>query len=293
MKLLRSSKSRIYRLNHHSKRNYRPLQIGAAVLVVVACSYMLGLHSNIASKASGSPEAGGLPETSRSLPTLTNPDQTPISLGGTRKIDSIANNTTLLSLATATHANVTTTVFWVGEPADSDNDYINNAMSAWDEHWETHYGGYDSPTARNGYAPSAFTPQENPFYFALPYTDFDSQGTHKDTAADCLAYTTNANDRYSWCKNIWIAIIHGASTAYAQWEDVGPFEEDDSNYVLGTSAPKNQFGTKAGLDVSPAVRDYLKLNDVDHTSWHFVTATEVPNGPWKQRVTTSLGSSLY
>ena len=36
----------------------------------------------------------------------------------------------------------------------------------------------------------------------------------------------------------------------------------------------------AGLDVSPAVRDYLGMNDTDVTDWKFVDFAEVPNGPW-------------
>ena len=36
----------------------------------------------------------------------------------------------------------------------------------------------------------------------------------------------------------------------------------------------------AGLDVSPAVRDYLGLNDTDMTDWRFVEFSEVSRGPW-------------
>ena len=36
----------------------------------------------------------------------------------------------------------------------------------------------------------------------------------------------------------------------------------------------------AGLDVSPAVRDYLGLNETDVTDWRFVEFSEVPRGPW-------------
>jgi len=36
----------------------------------------------------------------------------------------------------------------------------------------------------------------------------------------------------------------------------------------------------AGLDVSPAVRDYLGLNETDVTDWKFVEFKEVPRGPW-------------
>jgi hypothetical protein len=35
------------------------------------------------------------------------------------------------------------------------------------------------------------------------------------------------------------------------------------------------------LDVSPAVRDYLRLQPTDTTDWQFVEARDVPPGPWK------------
>lgn len=187
------------------------------------------------------------------------------------------------------HENVMTTVFWVGEAADSENAHISNVPSAWDEQWQISYGGYDDPNHRNGFSPAAFTPRENPFYFALPYNDLDEEGRRRSTARDCLQYTPSTNDHYSWCKNTWIAIVYGNKTAYAQWEDVGPNEENDPDYVFGTAKPKNTFGAKAGLDVSPAVRDYLGLDGDNLTSWAFMPANKVPDGPWKAVVTSSPG----
>jgi len=305
MNLLHSSKSRIYRLNQRRRPNYRPLQALASVLVVVAFGSLLTVYYG----PSGNIEHGGRWHVSNFIPTLRNLSQLPFSPRDFNRHNSSAYNTgndssviipgtgttgTIITPAIPlTHTNIVTTMFWAGEPADGDNGHISNVPSAWDEQWETHYGGYDDPNARNGYAPSAFTPLENPFYFALPYNDFGPQNKRQPTANGCLAYALNTNDRNSWCKNVWIAITHGSSTVYAQWEDVGPYGEDDAAYVFGTAAPKNQRDAKAGLDVSPAVRDYLKLEDVDHTTWHFVAPTEVPNGPWKTHVTTSLGSSLY
>jgi hypothetical protein len=183
------------------------------------------------------------------------------------------------------HENITVTIFWVGEPAGPDNANISNAESAWDGNWQTHYDGFDDPDHRNGYYPAGFTPSENPFYFALPYNDLDDNGDRKPTANNC----PNVGASVSWCKNAWIKITKGSKTVYAQWEDVGPLKEDDVAYVFGTAAPANRWGAKAGLDVSPAVRDYLGLADVDKVSWTFVSAAEVPSGPWKQIVTTSAG----
>lgn len=184
------------------------------------------------------------------------------------------------------HENIITTIFWVGEAADASNDYISNAESAWDGNWEANYGGYDNPNSRNGYYPAGFTPKENPFYFALPYNDLDANGNRKPTAGNCPNAGASA---VSWCKNAWIKVVKGDKVVYAQWQDAGPSEYDDMAYVFGTAAPKNTWGAKAGLDVSPAVRDYLGLADVDRTSWGFVSAGAVPAGPWKNIVTTNPG----
>lgn len=184
---------------------------------------------------------------------------------------------------------VTTTVFWVGEQSGPDNGYIANYASAWDETWQLHFGGVDSDISRDGYNPTGFTPKENPFYFALPYSDFTNSGKRKSTAKYCPNAATLSSQPYSWCKNSWIKIESHGKIAYAQWQDVGPFETDDVDYVFGTTMPKNNFGARAGLDVSPATRDYLGLADVDKAKWQFVSASSVPQGPWKQTVTTSPG----
>jgi hypothetical protein len=188
---------------------------------------------------------------------------------------------------TFSHLGITTTYFWVGESAGSDNGGIANKASAWDGQWQTHFGGVDAPSPRSGYNPAGFTPKENPFYFALPYNDIDAQGHRKSTAVNCPLAVTKIN--YSWCKNSWIAIRYNGKVAYAQWEDVGPFGEDDPAYVFGTAVPKNSRDIKAGLDVSPAVKDYLGLSDVGTADWTFISGAAVPSGPWKAIVTSSNG----
>lgn len=190
------------------------------------------------------------------------------------------------------HTKITTTVFWVGEPGDADNGNIPNKGSAWDAQWQAHYGGVDDPVHRSTYRPAGFTPSENPFYVALPYNDFDASGHRKATAGACQRLLVHPDEHYSYCKNVWLAVRNGDKTVYAQWEDVGPFIEDDPSYVFGNAAPRNTTGAGAGLDVSPAVRDYLGLNDVDKTSWQFVNPLDVPEGPWKTTITTSYGDSL-
>ena len=84
----------------------------------------------------------------------------------------------------------------------------------------------------------------------------------------------------STCKDRWVAIRKGNRIAYAQWEDAGPFRTDHWQYVFGNERPKPSLNGGAGLDVSPAVRDYLGLTQTDVTDWRFVEFSEVPRGPW-------------
>lgn len=105
------------------------------------------------------------------------------------------------------HQNITTTMFWVGEPADSDNDYVSNLQSAWDSTWLEHYGGIDDPKSRNNFLPNGFTPHENPFYVALPYDDLDDNGMRKLDSTKVYWYDEkNWNDDESIVKNRWVKI---------------------------------------------------------------------------------------
>lgn len=180
-----------------------------------------------------------------------------------------------------------TTVFWVGERANRSNDHIANSQSAWDGNWKQHYGGTDDPHDRCGYAPCDFTPKENPFYVALPYNDLDEDGEQKKDAQE-IPWYTEVSDGESLLKNHWVEVRANGQTCYGQWEDVGPGEEDDFEYVFGDAEePENTFGEEAGLDVSPALAECLKIKDVGKTTWRFVNADEVPKGPWKDIITTS------
>jgi hypothetical protein len=185
-----------------------------------------------------------------------------------------------------TYKQATATVFWVGENADDSNGYIPNDASAWDSQWQTHFGGLDDPENRCGYVPCAFTPQENPFYFALPYNDLDASGSIRSNAAAVIPWWSTSSTEQSQLKNRWVEIAYGSRVCYGQWQDVGPYEENDARYVFGTSTPKNTFGLKAGLDVSPALNDCLHLQGAGVVQWRFVDWKRVPPGPWKDIVTT-------
>ena len=179
---------------------------------------------------------------------------------------------------------IVTTVFWIGEKP-SENNPVPNRSSSWDKDWSKSYGGFDDPNPerRQGYTPVKFTPRQNPFYCALPYNDKAAAG-HKPEASKVVPWFNQAyqGPGISVCKDRWIAIRKGNKMAYAQWEDAGPFRTDHWQYVFGNERPKPNLNKGAGLDVSPAVRDYLGLNETDVTDWHFVDFKDVPHGPWSK-----------
>jgi hypothetical protein len=177
---------------------------------------------------------------------------------------------------------IVTTTFWIGEKPTKNNPTPNRA-SSWDAHWAANYGGFDNPdpARRSNYLPATFTPSLNPFYVALPYNDLTKNG-FKPEASKIIPWF---NDDYqgpgkSVCKGRWIAIRFQHKVVYAQWEDAGPFRTDHWEYVFGNERPKSNLNHGAGLDVSPAVRDCLGMNDTDVTDWRFVDFDEVPLGPW-------------
>jgi hypothetical protein len=177
---------------------------------------------------------------------------------------------------------IVTTCFWVGEhPAP--NNPVPNYKSSWDPQWARNYGGYDDPdpTNRRNFIPKNFTPRQNPFYVALPFNDV-TRGTTKPESRRAIPWFREAFEKEgkSVCKGRWVAIRYRGRIAYAQWEDCGPFRTDHWQYVFGNDRPRPNLNQGAGLDVSPAVRDFLGMNGKDVCDWKFVDFKEVPNGPW-------------
>lgn len=185
---------------------------------------------------------------------------------------------------------IITTIFWCGESASANNP-VSNRSSCWDLNWATNYGGFDNPEPsarlREGqeYRPAAFIPRQNPFYIALPYNDVLS-GRTKPQSRLCIPWflSAQASEGQSVCRDRWVAIRNrrNARIAYAQWSDCGPFRDDHWQYVFGDEKPRPNFNGGAGLDVSPSVRDYLGLANIDVTDWRFVETREVPPGPWRK-----------
>ncbi len=186
------------------------------------------------------------------------------------------------------HEQILTTVFWVGEPSVGQG-WSANRDSAWDMRWVENYGGTDHPTNRNGYHPSTFIPRQNPFYVALPFNDLASAARENPLVSRFLNFWKETGNQpkitKSVCKNRWIAISYKGKTCFAQWQDVGPVHRDDYAYVFGFQQPKSHAQGMAGLDVSPAVRDYLGLCGRSRTNWRFAQVGELPEGPWSNIIT--------
>lgn len=175
--------------------------------------------------------------------------------------------------------NIVATTFWIGEPTSSGSP--SNTRSAWDSGWMAHYGGEDAPTHRVDFLPTGFTPRQNPFYIALPYSDV-SNGHTKPEAAQIIPWfkSSFSQNGRSILKDRWVAIRRGARVCYAQWEDAGPFRTDHWQYVFGNERPLSNQNHDAGIDLSPAVRDFLNIGGMDSIDWKFVEFSNVPAGPW-------------
>ena len=183
------------------------------------------------------------------------------------------------------HRNIQTTFYWIGERPTARNPVPNN-RSSWDANWARNYGGYDNPdpARRRNYIPIGMTPRQNPFYIALPYCDI-SRGNTKPEVKSVVPWFRDCFEKSgkSVLKGRWIAIHHGGRTCFAQWEDCGPFRTDHWQYVFGNGSvrPRPNLNRGAGLDISPAVRDYLGMGKNDVCDWKFVESGSVPDGPWK------------
>jgi hypothetical protein len=172
---------------------------------------------------------------------------------------------------------IVTTTFWIGQGSSGYNS-TTNYKSAWDTAWTENFGGLDDPIKRVGLLPSKIAATLNPFYIALPFNDLKYPALAKKYVPWYKEPPRGLKTK-SQCKGRWLEIrTKEGKSCFAQWEDVGPFRYDHANYVFGNDRPTTY--SKAGLDVSPAVRDYLGLTGLDVTDWRFVENADVPDGPW-------------
>lgn len=171
------------------------------------------------------------------------------------------------------HRGIVATVFWIGTDRVPQSP-SGNLQSAWDARWVRHYGGEDSPAARAGLLPGTHAATLNPFYVALPFNDL----AYPKLAKKWIPWDgSEASDRRSRCEGHWVEIEgSNGKRVYAQWMDSGPVLSNDAAYVFGGQRPR----ASAGIDVSPAVKEYLGLGGRDRVNWRFIDRQEVPPGPW-------------
>lgn len=219
-----------------------------------------------------------IPLTSAAAGTFSNPPGTPTSTTNfvfkdlTKKV----KNTY------PWRSRIVTTIFWIGEGATPISSTTNMA-SSWDEDWRANNHGSDSPNNRNGYASGGHASTLNPFYVALPFNDLAFPDKAKRWLPYGWARKPKDGKQVSACKDRWVMIKNSkGDICYAQWEDVGPLNYSDAEYVFGSEPPDGLNGNRAGLDVSPAVAEYLGIDHKDKvtTSWRFVDEEDVRPGPW-------------
>jgi len=176
---------------------------------------------------------------------------------------------------------ILTTEFWIGEGSTPISS-TTNVQSSWDEEWMQKNHGTDNPYDRNGYAAGGHASTLNPFYCALPFNDL----AFPDKAQNWLPHgwyrRPIEGKQVSACQHRWVEIKNSrGDICFAQWEDVGPLTYDDAEYVFGGARPRGLGSDQAGLDVSPAVYEYLHLSDRNRfTAWKFADESDVRPGAW-------------
>ena len=189
---------------------------------------------------------------------------------------------------------VMATVFYIGEDASQANASISNATTEWDTNPVGRFGGIDNPRSRKADGTPSFTPKHNPYYVALPASEFSDSGPIAAARKSSLwaAEAKSLGEEKSLFKSRWVKVTKGSKVVYGQWIDTGPSDDpsatQDYEYVFGGSnvKPRNTFGLKAGIDLSPSMAFTLSLDsNLNEASgmvtWSFVDAASVPPGNWK------------
>jgi len=164
-------------------------------------------------------------------------------------------------------------LFWIGKDGEK--------RSAWDDDWMKSNGGVDSPDDRNGFSAAAHVDKLNPFYVALPFNDLAHAEAAEKWVPAAWHRQLQEGKPVSACKDRWVQVTNAEGrSCFAQWEDAGPSGDDDPEYVFGKSIPKVE--DKPAMSVSPAVAQYLELNDdiTKRVAWRFIDEADVPPGQW-------------
>lgn len=165
------------------------------------------------------------------------------------------------------------TVFWINQVPASGWGLSFGSWPSWQ--------GVDGVDARSKLRRSVSpSPLLNSFYVALPFNDLCFPDlARKWMPAGWYKAPVPGQKVASCCKDRWVEIKNGQGRlCFAQWKDVGPLRFDDAEYVFGPKRP----ASKAGLDVSPAVAQYLGIDrhGAAHVAWRFVDAADVRPGRW-------------
>ena len=129
------------------------------------------------------------------------------------------------------------------------------------------------------------------------FDGFDKAGTVTDQAMAAPAGQAvgRARDREDFA-----ILFHGVRRGRERPAARGRFDDQDTKgqpgddpVALGEQAGQRTLPHRhladqgAGLDLSPALRDYLGLSGMDRVDWQFVEEADVPPGPWRQTITRS------
>ena len=223
--------------------------------------------------------ASAFPITANSSLGSSNPSYLPAQKS------SVLDNFNFTNFSRTTHHtypwkyDIITTEFWIGE-AGTTISSTDNIASAWDTNWREDNHGTDTPGDRDGYAPAGHAAMTNPFYVALPFNDLAFPDKARRWVPASWFRPPRNGKQISACKDRWVEIKNAqGDTCYAQWEDVGPLRYDHAEYVFGDERPDTY--TRAGLDVSPAVAQYLNIDGRNRlTRWRFVDDADVQPGIW-------------
>lgn len=139
--------------------------------------------------------------------------------------------------------------------------------------------------AEGRFRPKGFVPRMNAFYAALPCNDLTENGGRKPEAAKIPWFGPAGDPKpgVSVLKGRWLHIFNGRVSCFARWEGCGPGTTDRWEDVFDFGGDGVRDVPPVRLGVSPAVRDFLKLELPAKVMWRFVDEALVPFGPWKPK----------
>jgi hypothetical protein len=135
-------------------------------------------------------------------------------------------------------------------------------------------------------------PEAESFYIALPYNDV-THGQFKPEAPLVIPWFKQSytGPGQSVCRQSLDCHSQRESPLLRAMGGLRPVSHDHFQYVFGNERPKPNLNHGAGLDVSPAVRDYLGLAPTDVADWQFVKFGMCLRVPGEATAITIISSS--